>query len=364
MPHQAIGMIETRGLVALVEGTDAMLKAANVELAGPLTQVGNALVTAVVVGDVAAGRPILAIENVTGSSGANIIIGDANANRLLGNGGEANLAPLLDVTHCPVKRFGLGEHNAVRATNPRLGSTASEFEIPSAKFHLNLVGELNVRNALAVVAAALIMANIFVRRGMLVVSGIGAYLAWGAAGLVLECDGREGWAMVDGERWLDDPGSNRGVIVGDYLTLDGLDFANDQDPNFLFLNRGDGTFDDVTQGSGADVRAYGQGVAVGDYDNDGRDDVFITALEGDRLYHNEGAFKFRDVTKASGIVTNTPMQHANMPARLIRPMTMTRPNTIHQWRPTCRRLAFMAGQKSSRLSRINNAVKYSHATAR
>lgn len=51
---QAIGMLETRGLVALVEGTDAMLKAANVELAGPLTQVGNALVTAVVVGDVAA----------------------------------------------------------------------------------------------------------------------------------------------------------------------------------------------------------------------------------------------------------------------------------------------------------------------
>jgi ethanolamine utilization protein EutM len=54
MSHQAIGLLETRGLVALVEGTDAMLKAANVELAGPMTQVGNALVTAVVVGDVAA----------------------------------------------------------------------------------------------------------------------------------------------------------------------------------------------------------------------------------------------------------------------------------------------------------------------
>lgn len=54
MNHQAIGMLETRGLVALVEGTDAMLKAANVELAGPMMQVGNALVTSVVVGDVAA----------------------------------------------------------------------------------------------------------------------------------------------------------------------------------------------------------------------------------------------------------------------------------------------------------------------
>jgi ethanolamine utilization protein EutM len=54
MAQQAIGMLETRGLVALVEGTDAMLKAANVELAGPMKQVGNALCTAVVVGDVAA----------------------------------------------------------------------------------------------------------------------------------------------------------------------------------------------------------------------------------------------------------------------------------------------------------------------
>jgi len=47
-------MIETRGLVALVEATDAMLKSANVEIVGPLTQVGNAMVTVVVQGDVAA----------------------------------------------------------------------------------------------------------------------------------------------------------------------------------------------------------------------------------------------------------------------------------------------------------------------
>jgi UDP-N-acetylmuramate: L-alanyl-gamma-D-glutamyl-meso-diaminopimelate ligase len=73
---------------------------------------------------------------------------------LLANGDDPNLAPLLNVTHCPVKRFGLGPDNAVRAFNLRLGATASEFEIPSFKFHLNLVGELNVRNALAVVACA------------------------------------------------------------------------------------------------------------------------------------------------------------------------------------------------------------------
>ena len=74
--------------------------------------------------------------------------------QLLANGDDASLAPLLNVTHCPVKRFGLGEDNAVRAYNLKLGPTASEFETPSAKFHLDLVGELNVRNALAVVAAA------------------------------------------------------------------------------------------------------------------------------------------------------------------------------------------------------------------
>src|SRR5256885_2964177 len=73
---------------------------------------------------------------------------------LLGNGDDANLAPLLNVNHCPVKRFGLGEANAVRGFNMRYGPTATEFEIPSFKFHINLVGELNVRNALAVVACA------------------------------------------------------------------------------------------------------------------------------------------------------------------------------------------------------------------
>lgn len=73
---------------------------------------------------------------------------------LLANGDDANLAPLIQVQHCPVKHFGLGEDNAVKAFNIRYGPTATEFEIPSFKFHLNLVGELNVRNALAVVGCA------------------------------------------------------------------------------------------------------------------------------------------------------------------------------------------------------------------
>src|SRR6058998_1385462 len=73
---------------------------------------------------------------------------------LLANGDDRNLSPLLNVTHCPVKRFGLDEGNGVQAFNIRYGPTATEFEIPSFKFHINLVGELNVRNALAVIVCA------------------------------------------------------------------------------------------------------------------------------------------------------------------------------------------------------------------
>jgi UDP-N-acetylmuramate: L-alanyl-gamma-D-glutamyl-meso-diaminopimelate ligase len=73
---------------------------------------------------------------------------------LLANGDDPNLAPLLNVNFCPVKRFGLGENNAVQAFNLNLAPTASVFEIPSFKFQLNLVGEFNVRNALAAAACA------------------------------------------------------------------------------------------------------------------------------------------------------------------------------------------------------------------
>ncbi|MEO0509517.1 MAG: BMC domain-containing protein [Verrucomicrobiota bacterium] len=54
MAKQAIGILETKGLIALVQGTDAMLKSANVELTGPMKGIGSALVNAVVTGDVAA----------------------------------------------------------------------------------------------------------------------------------------------------------------------------------------------------------------------------------------------------------------------------------------------------------------------
>jgi enediyne biosynthesis protein E4 len=69
----------------------------------------------------------------------------------------------------------------------------------------------------------------------------------------------------------------------------------------IYRNNRNGTFTDVTKGSGLDIEMYANGVAVADYDNDGLPDVYITALEGDRLFHNEGHGHFRDVTAASGI---------------------------------------------------------------
>lgn len=54
MAQSALGLLETRGITALIAGTDAMLKSASVSLVGPMKQVGNAMVTAMVTGDVAA----------------------------------------------------------------------------------------------------------------------------------------------------------------------------------------------------------------------------------------------------------------------------------------------------------------------
>lgn len=70
----------------------------------------------------------------------------------------------------------------------------------------------------------------------------------------------------------------------------------------LYRNNKKGGFTNATAGSGLDVEMYALGVAVADYDNDGREDIYVTALEGDRLFHNEGNFKFKDVTASSGIL--------------------------------------------------------------
>jgi len=68
----------------------------------------------------------------------------------------------------------------------------------------------------------------------------------------------------------------------------------------LYRNQGDGSFADVSAAMGLDEPLYGTGVAVGDYDGDGRIDLFLTAVGSNRLLHNEGS-RFRDVTATSGV---------------------------------------------------------------
>ena len=70
--------------------------------------------------------------------------------------------------------------------------------------------------------------------------------------------------------------------------------------NRLYHQRKDGTFEDVTEKAGLQGVGYGMGVAVGDYDNDGFEDLFVTSYGGNHLYHNNGNGTFTDVTEPSG----------------------------------------------------------------
>ncbi|SRR5579884_506231 len=75
----------------------------------------------------------------------------------------------------------------------------------------------------------------------------------------------------------------------------------------LYHNNGDGTFTDVTAGSGLDRDlGYGQGVAVGDYDNDGYDDLYITAYGGNHLLHNELGKREQEKGKGENALPPTP----------------------------------------------------------
>src|SRR5438128_5278971 len=71
--------------------------------------------------------------------------------------------------------------------------------------------------------------------------------------------------------------------------------------NRLYHQRTDGTFEDVTEKAGLQGAGYGMGVAVGDYDNDGFEDLYVTAYGGNKLYHNNGNSTFTDVTEKAGV---------------------------------------------------------------
>ena len=90
----------------------------------------------------------------------------------------------------------------------------------------------------------------------------------------------------------------------DIFLVNGMDWPGHEQKQStpkLYHNNHDGTFTDVTRKAGLDVEMYGLGVAVGDYDNDGYDDLFVTAYGQNRLFHNNGNGTFTDVTQKAGL---------------------------------------------------------------
>jgi hypothetical protein len=114
-----------------------------------------------------------------------------------------------------------------------------------------------------------------------------------------------------GEKYLPET-MGSGVCVIDYdndgwqdiLFVNSMDWpghGNGKSYPALYHNNHDGTFSDVTRQAGLAHQMYGLGCAVGDYDNDGLDDIYITAIGGSHLFHNLGNGHFEDVTAKAGL---------------------------------------------------------------
>jgi hypothetical protein len=105
----------------------------------------------------------------------------------------------------------------------------------------------------------------------------------------------------DGDGWLD-------------VFLVGHTDFNAGGHGALLHNRGDGSFEDRTAGSGLNVSGAWHGCAVGDFDNDGRPDLFLTGFGGCRLFHNLGRGRFKDVTLGSGLEPRSSTEWATSAA--------------------------------------------------
>jgi enediyne biosynthesis protein E4 len=106
----------------------------------------------------------------------------------------------------------------------------------------------------------------------------------GCAFIDYDNDGWQDILFVNGCDW---PGHNRGQSAHSSL--------------FLYRNNRNGTFSDVTRKAGLDIRMYGLGLAVGDYNNDGFADIYVTGVGQNRLLKNTGHGTFEDVTNRSGL---------------------------------------------------------------
>jgi hypothetical protein len=103
----------------------------------------------------------------------------------------------------------------------------------------------------------------------------------GAAFLDYDNDGDQDLFLVNFRHWPDHPGDSTPTQA-------------------LYRNDGNGHFENVSREAGLDIEAYGMGVAVGDYDDDGWVDLFLSSLKENRLFHNQQG-QFREVTDAAGV---------------------------------------------------------------
>lgn len=108
-----------------------------------------------------------------------------------------------------------------------------------------------------------------------------------------------------GAAWLDyDQDGFLDLYLVNWGPLEGVTHAPPgtvRQPNRLYRNRGDGTFEDVTERAGVAGSGYNSAVAVGDYDNDGWPDIYIASVGPNILYHNRGDGTFEDVTARAGV---------------------------------------------------------------
>ena len=128
-----------------------------------------------------------------------------------------------------------------------------------------------------------------------------AGLAWGITALTEGDDhfietmgGGGGFVDYDGDGWLD-------VYFVAYSAVDEGKSRTTRDA--LYRNNRDGTFTDVSARAGIGGQPYGMGLAAGDYDNDGRTDLYVTGYGRSRLLHNRGDGSFEDVTAQAGVAS-------------------------------------------------------------
>jgi hypothetical protein len=117
----------------------------------------------------------------------------------------------------------------------------------------------------------------------------------GSGVALFDCDGdgRLDIFFVNGAR-IDDPMPKGALPVKD----------SPKYWNRLYRQKRDGTFEDITEKSGLAGEGYGTGVAVGDYDNDGHEDLYLTGFPYNHLYHNKGDCTFEDVTESAGVAAS------------------------------------------------------------